>query len=88
MVAGCGRFYKVRTGDTCFNIAQAADISLDTFYSWNPAINKCAGLQANVFVCIGLGGPWFTTITTGSPTPATPTPHQVSRYQIEIYHIQ
>ncbi|KAI7978781.1 hypothetical protein EIK77_004997, partial [Talaromyces pinophilus] len=65
MVSGCERFYLVEAG-----------IPLASFYSWNPALNgDCSGLQANVYVCIGLSGPG-TTITSGTPVPLTPTPTQ------------
>jgi len=83
MVTGCERFYKVESGDGCYNIAQEAGIALADFYTWNPAVNTdCSGLQANVYICVGLGGP-FTTITTGTPVPGTslvtPTPYQVCK---------
>lgn len=79
MVSGCERFYKVESGDSCYNIAQEAGIALSDFYAWNPAVgNSCTGLQANVYVCIGLSGP-ITTISTGTPVPLTPTPTQVSQ---------
>lgn len=77
MVSGCTRFYFVEPGNDCYDIALDAGIALDSFYSWNPALNgDCSGLQADVYVCIGLSGPG-TTITTGNPVPLTPTPTQV-----------
>ncbi|OBT63306.1 hypothetical protein VE03_07916 [Pseudogymnoascus sp. 23342-1-I1] len=73
MVSGCERFYWVESGDGCYNIAAAAGISLDSFYTYNPAVNTdCSGLQASVYVCISLSGP-ATTITTGTPIPASAT---------------
>lgn len=77
MVSGCERFYFVEAGNDCYDIALEAGIPLASFYSWNPALNgDCSGLQANVYVCIGLSGPG-TTITSGTPVPLTPTPTQV-----------
>lgn len=76
MVPGCGRFYKVESRNDCYDIAQDASIEMTDFYTWNPAIGNCSGLQENVYVCIGLGGPLYTTITSGTPIPATPTPYQ------------
>lgn len=51
----CNRFYKVKSGDGCWQIAHDANINLDDFYSWNPAVrNDCTGLQAEVYVCTGV----------------------------------
>ncbi|KAF6785552.1 LysM domain-containing protein [Colletotrichum sojae] len=55
MVAGCAEFYLVQSGDGCWAISDAQGISLDEFYMWNPAVKTdCSGLQANVYVCIGV----------------------------------
>ncbi|OGE50354.1 hypothetical protein PENARI_c017G08337 [Penicillium arizonense] len=52
------------------------ELHLMTFYTWNPAVKSyCSGLHSGVFVCIGKTG-YATTITSGDPTPATPTPTQ------------
>lgn len=43
------------------------------FYEWNPALNgDCTGLWAEEYYCIGTLGP-ATTITSGTPVPATET---------------
>jgi hypothetical protein len=77
MVTGCIRFYRVQSGNDCYDIALDAGIALTDFYSWNPAVGSdCSGLQADVFVCIGTSG-YATTITSGDPVPVTPTPTQV-----------
>ncbi|KAI0476852.1 hypothetical protein F4859DRAFT_65195 [Xylaria cf. heliscus] len=86
MVSDCDAFYLVHSGDTCSNIASVEGITLANFYAWNPAVgSSCAGLQASVYVCIGLQGSAPTrTVTTLKPTTTTgngvttPTPHQVS----------
>ncbi|KAI0903549.1 hypothetical protein F4823DRAFT_269713 [Ustulina deusta] len=84
MVSDCDEFYLVRGGDSCSNIASVEGISLANFYAWNPAVgSSCAGLEAGVYVCIGLQGSAPTrTITTLTATTTgngvtTPTPYQV-----------
>jgi hypothetical protein len=78
MVSGCERFYFVESGDGCYEIATDANIALSDFYSWNPAVgSNCQTLEAGVYVCIGITGP-PTTITSGTPVPATPSPTQVN----------
>ncbi|OIW22890.1 hypothetical protein CONLIGDRAFT_719454 [Coniochaeta ligniaria NRRL 30616] len=70
MVAGCHRFYFVESGDGCWAIANSAQIDLNDFYTWNPAVRTdCSALQAGYYVCIGISGP-VTTITSGPPIPA------------------
>jgi LysM repeat protein len=55
MVANCRKFYLVRPGDGCYNIATAYGISLTELYDWNPAVRTdCSVLLANYFVCVGL----------------------------------
>ncbi|CCF37214.1 LysM domain-containing protein [Colletotrichum higginsianum] len=55
MVANCVAFYLVRSGDGCWAISDAKGIALDDFYGWNPAVKTdCTGLQANVYVCVGV----------------------------------
>ncbi|KAL2757501.1 carbohydrate-binding module family 50 protein [Sodiomyces alcalophilus JCM 7366] len=87
MVADCDDFYFVQKDDGCADIAAAHGISLSDFYSWNPAAGPdCAGLWANVYVCVGIIGSnipssTFSTITTTTTTTpgngiSTPTPTQ------------
>jgi LysM repeat protein len=76
MAANCNRFYLVRSGDTCWALANAAAIPLDTFYALNPAVGTdCSHLQSGFYVCLGLasGGAAATTIATGPPVPAVTT---------------
>ncbi|KAM0811391.1 putative LysM domain-containing protein [Seiridium cardinale] len=55
MTSNCDQFYLVQAGDGCWAISQAYDISLDDFYSWNPAVGSdCQFLQADEYVCVGL----------------------------------
>lgn len=82
MVKNCNKFYEVQSGDGCYNIAQAQGIPLDSLYAWNPAVKTdCSGLQANVYICIGVASSSAPTATTSITTQAppgvvTPTPVQ------------
>ncbi|KAK4140676.1 uncharacterized protein C8A04DRAFT_14700 [Dichotomopilus funicola] len=83
MVKNCNLFYKVVADDGCYDIAQAQHIALDDLYAWNPAVGtSCEGLQANVYICVGVAATATTTTTatkttgTGSGTVVTPTPTQ------------
>lgn len=56
---GCGKFYLVKSGDTCAGIAAAEGVSLVVFEGLNPAVgNNCSGLIAGYWVCVqgGTGG--------------------------------
>ena len=78
MVSGCERFYLVQSNDNCYDIALEANIALTDFYTWNPAVGtNCSDLKSGEYVCLGTTGP-LTTITTGTPIPATPSPTQVN----------
>ena len=83
MSAGCERFYLVKSGNDCFDIALDAGISLTTFYSYNPGVgSSCGTLQAGYYVCIGISGPPVT-ITSGTPYGPTPSPiRKLNRYII------
>ncbi|TDZ67286.1 LysM domain-containing protein [Colletotrichum trifolii] len=75
MVGNCNRFYMVKSGDSCASVASANGIALSDFYAWNPAVGgTCAGLWANVYVCVRVVG--YTapaTSTTAAPPPTTTT---------------
>ncbi|KAM0629154.1 hypothetical protein D7B24_005291 [Verticillium nonalfalfae] len=76
MVANCNRFYFVKDGDICVNIAASQSVSLTNLYAWNPAIGtSCGGLWANVYICVGTGTAAPTTTAPGNGV-ATPTPIQ------------
>jgi LysM repeat protein len=53
MVSNCNKFYDVQSGDGCWAIANEYDITLDDFYAWNPAVDECADLYPNYYVCVG-----------------------------------
>ncbi|KAJ0281888.1 hypothetical protein CBS470a_008049 [Colletotrichum nupharicola] len=82
MVSNCNKFYKVVSGDGCWAIADTNGIPLEDFYSWNPAVKTdCTGLQADVYVCVGVSAsqtlpPATTTTTAAGGSPVTPTPTQ------------
>ena len=51
----CNAFYKVQSGDGCYAIATQYGISLDDFYSYNPAVsNDCSTLYPDFYVCVGV----------------------------------
>lgn len=54
MVNDCTKFYLVIPNDGCYDIAAKYNISLDDFYAWNPAIDNCADLYPNYYVCVGI----------------------------------
>ncbi|PQE17035.1 hypothetical protein CJF30_00003757 [Rutstroemia sp. NJR-2017a BBW] len=90
MVSNCERFYLVESGNDCTDIALDSNIAISAFYGWNPALNgDCSGLQANVYVCVGTAGP-ATTITSGNPVPATPSPTQTGMVSgcLRFYDVQ
>ncbi|KAH8812335.1 hypothetical protein F5884DRAFT_843633 [Xylogone sp. PMI_703] len=78
MVSNCNSFYLVQPGDQCTVIASNHGISLQTFYSYNPAVGStCAFLIAGDYVCVSvLGGTTLTTTTTPGNGIVTPTPIQ------------
>ncbi|KAI0190612.1 hypothetical protein F4808DRAFT_401018 [Astrocystis sublimbata] len=83
IASNCNKFYKVKSGDGCWAIADKLGIALADFYSWNPAVKKdCSDLEINVYVCISVSSKTSTrTTTTKKPSPTktkivTPTPTQ------------
>ena len=55
MVPNCDEFHEVIAGDTCYDIAVDAGISLADFYDWNEAVGlDCAGLWEGYYVCTSL----------------------------------
>lgn len=76
MASNCDRFYKVQTGDGCYDIAADAVISLDNFYKWNTGVgNNCQTLFPSYYVCIHVVGTPTKTTTKGNGI-VTPTPTQ------------
>lgn len=55
MSQDCNSFYKVKSGDGCYDIANDHGISLDDFYKYNPAVSTdCSTLYPDYFVCVGV----------------------------------
>ncbi|KFG84209.1 LysM and DUF180 domain-containing protein [Metarhizium anisopliae] len=68
MVDNCNKFYFVKEGDNCADIASANGISVEDFSRWNPKVGaQCTGLWAKTYACVGILG------STGSPTTAPTT---------------
>ncbi|KAH1597336.1 hypothetical protein KXX44_006126 [Aspergillus fumigatus] len=74
--ANCNKYHKVLSGDNCWAIANQYGISLDQFYSWNPAVKptSCQSLLPDYYVCVGVAE---TPSATATPQP-TPQPQQSS----------
>jgi len=76
MVSNCDAFYFVKQGESCTDVLAKNSISLDQFYAWNPSVgSNCAGLWAEVNVCVSIIGHTPTTTKPGNGI-ATPTPVQ------------
>lgn len=80
LISSCNKFYLVKTGEGCADIASNNGISLDDFYAWNTGVGKnCETLWANTNYCVGIIGGTTTTPTKPTTTDngiATPTPTQ------------
>jgi len=85
MTTNCDSYYFVDGSLFCFDIAAANDITLDEFYSYNPAMNgDCSGLLTGFWVCVAVVQTTTTTSSASTTTSsgngvATPTPIQVSQ---------
>lgn len=76
MAAGCDKFYKVVSGDTCDQISKAYHVSESDFISWNPAVGKdCGSLWVGDYVCVDVKGHIASKTTAGHGI-ATPTPYE------------
>lgn len=77
MVSNCNKFHKIVSGDTCAVLASSNGISLDDFYSWNPAVgSSCSTLIIDYYVCVGVIGQSVPPTTTPTNGITTPTPVQ------------
>lgn len=55
IVDKCNKFRKVESGDSCYSLNQAADITLKQFLAWNPKVNDgCTNLWKGYYVCVGV----------------------------------
>lgn len=58
MTKNCDKFYKVKSGDGCYDIANNNGVTLDDFYSYNPAVgDDCSKLYPDFYVCVGATEP-------------------------------
>jgi len=77
MVSNCDSFYKVKSGDTCENIASANGITVNDLVAWNKEIGgaQCNGLWVDLYVCISILGhtPNKSTTTTTTSKKSTTT---------------
>jgi hypothetical protein len=51
MTTSCNKFYLVKSGDGCYDIAAANSVSLENFYLYNPAVDGCGALWPTYYVC-------------------------------------
>ncbi|KAJ5658523.1 uncharacterized protein N7484_002172 [Penicillium longicatenatum] len=94
MVSDCDLFHLVVSGDGCYDIAAAAGIALNDFYTWNPAVGtSCAYLDLGDYVCIGIIDSTATATTTSSSATTgdgvtTPTPYQTGMVSdCDLFHL-
>ncbi|CAA9966826.1 hypothetical protein PTMSG1_10185 [Pyrenophora teres f. maculata] len=78
MVTNCNKFHFINQGVSCSQVISYQKITRVDFVKWNPTVGSdCSGMQANVYVCVGvIGGPITTimpTTTTTKPTTTTTT---------------
>ncbi|RMX79389.1 hypothetical protein D0869_08345 [Hortaea werneckii] len=60
MTKSCNDFYKVKSGDGCYDIVSYYGISLEDFYTYNPAVgDDCSKLYPDNFVCVGVTSSGF-----------------------------
>jgi hypothetical protein len=53
----CSNFYFVKSGNGCYDIAASYGVSLDNFYTYNPAVGSdCSKLWPDYYVCVGVSG--------------------------------
>ncbi|KAL7934419.1 hypothetical protein V8C35DRAFT_327295 [Trichoderma chlorosporum] len=77
MASNCNKFHKVVSGDTCSVLASSNGISLDDFYSWNPAVgSSCTSLVLDYYVCVGIIGTGGSTTSKPGNGISTPGPVQ------------
>lgn len=55
LAKNCNEFYRVESGDGCYDIANDHSIPLDDFYDYNLAVgNDCSKLYPDTYVCISV----------------------------------
>jgi hypothetical protein len=84
MVDGCNKFHFVEAKQNCDTIAKTYGITRAQFISYNPSVgDTCAGMWAEVYVCVSVVGSEPSSTKTQSPTTtgngngvSTPSPTQ------------
>lgn len=71
MTCGCTKFHKIAVGDNCWLIANDNNISLESFYAWNPTNKDCKNLFPGDSVCVAKTSP-VTTKPLAAPTTLVP----------------
>jgi len=81
IVDGCLQYYQTRQGDSCINVVRGFHLTLNEFYSWNPALKgNCSGMLERYYYCVG--GPQGTgsnATVTALPSHARPTVGRVPK---------
>ncbi|KAL2014485.1 hypothetical protein VTN00DRAFT_2010 [Thermoascus crustaceus] len=55
IVSNCNKYYKVQSGQGCWDIEHANGITTDQFFAWNTGIKTdCSNLFSGYYVCIGV----------------------------------
>lgn len=79
--AGCGKYYNVKSGDTCESIAKTNGIAVDDLLDWNAQVDEmCRGLRANYAICVSAPGECDGSVET------TPAPDGASMTTATIKH--
>ncbi|KAF2717774.1 carbohydrate-binding module family 50 protein [Polychaeton citri CBS 116435] len=69
MVSGCTRFWLVQVNNTCYDIAQGFQITLDQLYGWNPALKgDCSGLITGNYICVSISTSTSSVVMTSGAT--------------------
>ncbi|RGP69883.1 hypothetical protein FLONG3_7638 [Fusarium longipes] len=75
LIESCVAFHQATKGETCAKIiSNYGTFDFDTFYKWNPAVDKdCSGIWSGYYYCVGVPGtptsaPTKTTATATKPT--------------------
>ncbi|RMJ21666.1 LysM domain-containing protein [Aspergillus sp. HF37] len=87
IVSNCNQFYMVKTSDGCYAIATSHGLTLEQFYSYNPAVGSdCSTLYPDYYVCVSVKTAASPT-TTATPTPTPTQDGMVSNYN-QFYMVE
>ncbi|KAF7551418.1 hypothetical protein G7Z17_g5037 [Cylindrodendrum hubeiense] len=83
IVSNCNKFYYVKKGENCRDIAAENGITEDDFGKWNPKVGAtCTGLWADTYACVSIIGHQSTTAKP-SPTNGIETPSPIQENMIK-----